>query len=101
MKKNIVYDAADILIKQMEVLQKCNDSELENEGNRIEKLSKAAEAIAALADKQVKLYFATGMLPENNILVDDDTVRLANGIVKRREKAVKKQSLLIDEFNKH
>lgn len=101
MKQNIVYEAAEELLKQLKVVQKCNEGELQTEITRMEQMSKAGAAIATMADSQVKMFIATGTLPEHNLLFGGEekvfSKQLVDGAPIGKQKF---KGLLVDEFKR-
>jgi hypothetical protein len=96
---NVVFEAAQQLMKQMQVVQKCNDADLELEAKRAEAMSKLAGPIAAAAKAEAAIYIATGTLPENNLLFSKDEKVVTSASIESHSKKLK-GGLLIDELTK-
>jgi hypothetical protein len=97
-KKNLLYTATELVVKQMEIVQKCNDTEIQTEITRMEHLSKAATAVSVAADTQAKTFIATGVLPQNNVLFSEDERIFTKELAE--SKPLKSKGLLVDEFTR-
>lgn len=98
MSKNLLYETAHLLVDQMKKVTSARGSELDREATRLDSISRGAEALSELADKQIKVLYATGFLPDANILVDNDEAKLVNA---KRNLLNPKQNkgLLMSEFD--
>lgn len=98
MKKNLVFEAAEALVAQMKIVQKCNDTDLDAEMKRMETLAEGGKAVASMAESQAKMFIATGTLPANNLLFSEDEKIITRQIENIPVK--KSKGLLIEEFTK-
>jgi hypothetical protein len=80
----------------MERIEKCTDTELDEELKRADGMAKLATPAAAYAKAQVLMYISTGTLPENNVLFSDGEKVVSGALVSKSRKS----TLMIDEFNR-
>lgn len=97
MAKNQSTAVHEILLKQMERIDKCTDTDLDEELKRAGGLAKLATPAAAIAKAHAIVYISTGTLPENNVLFSEGEKIVSGALV---YKPTKKSGLAIDEFTR-
>lgn len=99
MSTNLLNEAAHLLVDQMKKVTSAKGNDLEKEVMRLDSISKGASGLSELADKQIKVLYATGFLPDENILVNKDEAKLVNA--KRSvDKKTPGAGRFIDEFTR-
>lgn len=95
--KNLIAAMAYDIYDQWEKCKTARGADLDKESQRLNDACKAGQGITELANVQLKQLYATGFLPDENILIDKDETKLVNA--KRSvEKKVPGSRGLLDEF---
>lgn len=98
MSKNLIAATAEDLYEQIQKIKTAKGAELDREAKRMEAIAIGAEGIGNMADKQIKILYATGFLPDENILIDKDETKLVNAKRNLLPKPGNK-GLLMSEFD--
>lgn len=97
--KNLISAMAHEAYEQWMVCKTARGSDLDKELKRLEGCKMAGETVSAMAERQIEILRNTGFIPDDNILIDHDEVKLVNS---KRNLAIqpKKKQNLLDEFVK-
>ncbi len=100
MAQNTLKVVADKLIASMERIEKCNDSDLENELKRGQGLTSHTEQIVSAAKSQIAMYISTGTLPADNYIFAHGEQIVTGGFIGGQKQKQKLKGLTMDEFNR-
>lgn len=95
--KNLIASMANDIYDQWQKCKTAKGNDFDRESHRLDDACKGGQAISALANVQLKQLVLTGFLPDENILVDANEVKLINA--KRNLASSNKQNFL-DEFQR-
>lgn len=98
--KNLISAMANEAYEQWLICKTARGSDLEKELKRLEGCKMAGETVSSMAERQIEVLKATGFIPDDNILIDHDEVKLVNSKRNLAVDSKKKTGLLLDEFVK-
>lgn len=94
--KNLIASMANDLYDQWQICKSARGGEFDREFKRLQAASMANEGICRDAEIQLRQLDMTGFLPDENVLVDSDEVKLINA--KRNLLPKNSAKNLLDEF---
>lgn len=98
--RNLISLMACEAVEQWLVCKTSKGNDFDREIKRLEACKMACESVAKMAEQQIEVLRNTGFIPDDNILIDQDEVKLVNAkrnlTVENRKKSVN----LLDEFVK-